>query len=48
MRIGEAIKQRPVDLKQVEMYEATGVCFGRERKDINFGSKEVEKVDRHL
>jgi 6-phosphofructokinase 1 len=45
----EAIKQRHVDLNQVAIYEALGICFGRVPGRIN---TQVEKltgtIERHL
>jgi 6-phosphofructokinase 1 len=45
----EAIKQRHVNTDQVAIYEAMGICFGREKGKIN---SKIEKltgtIDRHL
>lgn len=34
MPVAEAIKQRHVDLRQVALYEALGICFGRTRETL--------------
>ncbi len=47
MDIAEAIKQRFVDLKQVEIYEQLGFCFGRVRKNFKAKTEKlVGKIDR--
>jgi len=49
MPIADAIKIRNVDLDEVAIQEATGICFGREFKKFKpKGVKELKKVDRHL
>ncbi|MDP2685066.1 MAG: 6-phosphofructokinase [bacterium] len=47
MAIAEAIKQRYVDLKQVEIYEQLGFCFGRVRQEFAAGTKKMKgQIDR--
>ncbi|XOU94990.1 MAG: 6-phosphofructokinase [Candidatus Kerfeldbacteria bacterium] len=47
MDIAEAIKQRYVDLKQVEIYEQLGFCFGRVRKDFKAKTEKLNgQIDR--
>ncbi len=44
-----AIKQRHVDLKQVELHENTGTCFGRRAKSFNPTFKETKNTpDRYM
>ena len=50
MAIEKAIERRPVDLGQLALHEAMGVCFGR-KPGFNAGKiglKEVSGVARHL
>jgi 6-phosphofructokinase 1 len=47
MQIGEAIKQRYVDLMQVNLYEQVGFCFGRIRQEFAARYNEVKgKIQR--
>ena len=41
MDTSEAIKQRYVDLKQINLYEQLGFCFGRIREEFKPGFKKV-------
>jgi 6-phosphofructokinase 1 len=41
MKVAEAIKQRYVDLDQVNLYEQIGFTFGRVRREFEPGSREV-------
>ncbi len=45
----EAIKQRHVDLRQVTIYEALGICFGRVTGQINTKTEKLTgAVERHF
>lgn len=45
----EAIKQRHVDLQQVAIYEAMGICFGRAPGAVNTKAEKLSGiVERHL
>jgi len=45
----EAIKQRHVDSKQVAIYEAMGICFGRKPEAISTQIKKLTgTIERHL
>lgn len=47
MKVQEAIKQRYVDLDQVNLYEQLGFTFGRVRQEFSPGRQEVtERIDR--
>lgn len=49
METKKAIEQRFVDLNLVRFYELMGICFGRNREEINPIFKKMEgKIDRHL
>ncbi|MFW6311859.1 MAG: 6-phosphofructokinase [Nanoarchaeota archaeon] len=49
MDISKAIKQRPVDLKDVLFHESTVICFGRDsKKIIEPEFKKVDNISRHL
>ncbi|MFT4303506.1 MAG: 6-phosphofructokinase [Candidatus Woesearchaeota archaeon] len=45
----EAIKQNPVDLSQVSLFEQQGICFGRNISSNDFKIKEIkDKIERHV
>ena len=44
MKIEDAIKQRYVDLNQVSIYEAIGICFGRKVHVFSPKFKEIEGI----
>ncbi len=47
MDIADAIKQRFVDLDQINIYEQLGFCFGRVRKDFTAGTDKLNgQIDR--
>lgn len=49
MPTSEVIKQRTVDLDEVALYEALGVCFGRKPETYSPVCKEVKgTIQRHL
>jgi len=49
METAQAIKQRHVDEKLVELHEALGVCFGRKPVDFNPEFKKMAGgIERHL
>ncbi|MFN3480760.1 MAG: 6-phosphofructokinase [Thermodesulfovibrionales bacterium] len=49
MPTSEAIKQRPVDLREIALFESLGICFGRrpEKYDCKFVEVKGE-IQRHL
>jgi len=49
MPTSEAIKQRPVDLREIALFESLGICFGRrpERYECRFIEAKGE-IARHL
>ncbi|KAF5426290.1 6-phosphofructokinase 1 [Candidatus Methanophagaceae archaeon] len=49
MNISEAIKQNTVNLDQVALHEALGICFGRKSPKTVFGKKmKLDTVNRYL
>jgi 6-phosphofructokinase 1 len=49
MQTKDAIKQRHVDTNQVSIYEAQGICFGRQPGEIHTASQELTgAVERHF
>ncbi|MBD3403243.1 6-phosphofructokinase [candidate division GN15 bacterium] len=47
IKVAEAIKQRHVDLDQVNLYEQLGFTFGRIRQEFSPGRQEVtDRIDR--
>jgi len=44
MKINDAIKQRHVDLNQVALFEALGICFGRKVEAFSPKFKETEGI----
>ena len=42
MPVAKAIKQRYVDLDEINLFEQLGFCFGRVRQEFEPGHKEVK------
>ncbi|RCV63367.1 6-phosphofructokinase 1 [Methanophagales archaeon] len=49
MDIAKAIKENPVNLDQIALHEALGICFGRKSIKTSFGKNvKLEKINRYL
>jgi len=49
MPIKEAIKQRYVNIKDVEFYEKLGICFGRKQvSEYKPNLKQIEHIERYM
>ncbi len=49
MPTSEAIKQRPVDIREIALFESLGICFGRRPERYQFRFSEIKgEIQRHL
>lgn len=49
MPTSEAIKQRPVDIREIALFESLGICFGRKPEKYECQFREVKgEIERHL
>lgn len=49
MPTSEAIKQRPVDIREIALFESLGICFGRRPEKYKYRFGEIKgEIQRHL